>query len=102
MSSFCKCKSYSPFFFSKIISIYAIFDAQNFNDTLTNDIVSFEQLGPGILPQNLRIFLQYSRLSLSRIPRDSEISLRYPYIDISDLLNLGKNEQQYLTNVYVI
>ena len=33
-------------FFSKNISIYAIFNDQNFNDTLTNDIVSFEQLGP--------------------------------------------------------
>ena len=36
-------------FFSKNISIYAIFNDQNFNDTLTNDIVSFEQLGPGCL-----------------------------------------------------
>ena len=44
MSSFCKCKSYSHFF-SKNISVYAIFD-QNVNDMLTNDIVSFEQLGP--------------------------------------------------------
>ena len=34
------------FFFSKNISIYAIFNDQSFNDTLTNDIVSFEQLGP--------------------------------------------------------
>ena len=34
------------FFFSKNISIYAIFNDQRFNDTLTNDIVSFEQLGP--------------------------------------------------------
>ena len=45
MSSFCKCKSYTHFF-SKIISIYAIVNDQNFNDTLTNDIDSFEQLGP--------------------------------------------------------
>ena len=45
MSSFCKCKSYSHFF-SKNISVYAIFDDQRFNDTLTNSIVSFEQLGP--------------------------------------------------------
>ena len=37
------------FFFSKNISIYAIFSDQSFNDTLTKDIVSFEQLGPGIL-----------------------------------------------------
>ena len=41
----CECKSYSHFF-SKNISEYAIFNDQNFNDTLTNDIVSFEQVGP--------------------------------------------------------
>ena len=35
------------FFFSENISIYVIFNDQSFNDTLTNDIVSFEQLGPG-------------------------------------------------------
>ena len=42
VSSFCKCKSY-PHFFSKNISVYAIF-----NDQRSNDIVSFEQLGPGL------------------------------------------------------
>ena len=36
-------------FFSKNISIYAIFNDQSLNDTLTNDIVSFEQLGPDYL-----------------------------------------------------
>ena len=35
------------FFFSKNISIYAIFNDTIFNDMLTNDIVSFKQLGPG-------------------------------------------------------
>ena len=35
------------FFFSKNISEYTIFNDQSFNDPLTNDIVSFEQLGPG-------------------------------------------------------
>ena len=34
-------------FFSKKISIYAIFNDQGSNDMLTNGIVSFEQLGPG-------------------------------------------------------
>ena len=34
------------FFFSKNISIYTIFNDQSFNDTLNNDIISFEQLGP--------------------------------------------------------
>ena len=36
-------------FFSKNISIYAIFNDQSFSDTLTDDIVSFEQLGPDFL-----------------------------------------------------
>ena len=33
-------------FFSRNISIYAILNDLSFNDTLTNDIVSVEQLGP--------------------------------------------------------
>ena len=32
-------------FFSKNISVYAIFNDQSFNDALTIDIVSFDQLG---------------------------------------------------------
>ena len=35
-------------FFSKNISIYAIFNDQSFNDTFTNNILSFEQLGSGL------------------------------------------------------
>ena len=33
-------------FFQQNISVYSIFNVQRFNDMLTNDIVSFEQLGP--------------------------------------------------------
>ena len=44
---FAESKSYS-YFFSKNISIYAIFNDQCFNGTLTKDIVSFEPLGPGL------------------------------------------------------
>ena len=44
VSSFCKCKSFSHFS-SKNISVYAIFNDGSFNDTLTNDIFSFEKLG---------------------------------------------------------
>ena len=32
-------------FFQQKYIIYAIFNDQSFNDTLTNDIISFEQLG---------------------------------------------------------
>ena len=48
VSSFCKCKSYSHFL-RKNISIYAIFNYQSFKDTLTNNIISCEQLGPVFL-----------------------------------------------------
>ena len=37
--------------FSKNISVYAIFNDQNDNEMLTNNIVSFEQLGLGSFEQ---------------------------------------------------
>ena len=46
VSSLCECKSYSCFFSAKILAYMPIFNDQSFKDTLTNDIVSFEQLGP--------------------------------------------------------
>ena len=61
MISFCKCKSYSHFF-SKNISIYAIFNDQSFNGTLTNDIVSFEQLGPELQRNATLADSQYEKL----------------------------------------
>ena len=50
MSSFCtaNCKSYSHFFSKKLQHFCVSLDV-NFNESLTNDIVSFEQLGPGPL-----------------------------------------------------
>ena len=36
------------FFSAKLLAYtYAIFNDQSFNDTLTDDMLSFEQLGPG-------------------------------------------------------
>ena len=63
VSIFCKYKSYSHFY-SKNISIYAILNDQSFNDTLTNDIVSFEQLGP----ENTNLHLSQVRRDLIRPP----------------------------------
>ena len=40
--------SNSQVFLLKKISIYAIFNDTRFNNTLTNGIVSFEQLGPSL------------------------------------------------------
>ena len=52
VSSFCKCKSYSHFF-QQNIRIYAIFNDQSFNETLTDDIVSLEQAGPDVVSKTL-------------------------------------------------
>ena len=41
------------FFQQKSISVLSIFNDQSFNDTLTNDIVSFEQLGPALFLNQL-------------------------------------------------
>ena len=39
-------------FFCKNSCVFAIFNEESFNDTLTYDIVSFEQLGPDGLSKN--------------------------------------------------
>ena len=52
-------KSYS-YFISKNISVYVIFNDQRFKDTLTNNIVSFEQMGPD---DSLFYTLIYSTIS---------------------------------------
>ena len=62
MSSFYKGKSYSHFF-SKNISVFATFNDQCFNNMLTNDIVSFQHLGPELAvlplfePQHEKMYL---------------------------------------------
>ena len=61
MSSFCTAKATHIFFSKKFQHICISLDV-NFNKLLTNDIVSFEQLGPDVL--------LYSQLSLSGNPRD--------------------------------
>ena len=48
------------FFSAKILVYnYAIFNDQSFNDSLINDIISFEQLGPG-----LKLFNKFISLSI--------------------------------------
>ena len=48
------CKSYSHFF-SKIFQHKCVSLDVNFNESVTNDIVSFEQLGPDILVLNMKL-----------------------------------------------
>ena len=76
-------------FFSKNISIYAIFNDQSFNDMLTNNIVSFKQLGPGwqvansVDPHSSRKDYQQIFLFLNKnIP--CRYSLKAPYLGASD------------------
>ena len=48
MSSFCSAKA-THIFSAKNFSIFCISLDVNFNKSLTNDIVSFEQLDPGVI-----------------------------------------------------
>ena len=41
-------KKATHIFFSNNISVYAMFNDQSFNNMLTNDIISLEQLGPDL------------------------------------------------------
>ena len=52
MSSFCTAKATHIFFSKKFQNIRVSLDV-NFNESLTNDIVSFEQLGPGLKIYNM-------------------------------------------------
>ena len=54
------CKSYSHFFSKKFQHICVSVDV-NFNESLTNDIVSFEQLGPVQSP-NQTDYIYWKRL----------------------------------------
>ena len=49
-------------FFSKNISVYAMFNDQNFNNTLTNNIVSFEQLGPDCTNGLVDLYLPWAHM----------------------------------------
>ena len=53
-------------FLAKNICIYAIFNDQSFNDTLMNDIVSSEQMGPDFTTEHseadLELFVIYGGL----------------------------------------
>ena len=51
------CKSYSHFFSKKFQHTCVLLDV-NFNESLTNDIISFEQLGPGNLQMHLSLVIK--------------------------------------------
>ena len=59
------CKSYAHFFSEKIQHICVSLDV-NFNESLTNDIVSFEQLGPSSL-QEVTVELHSNSVTWSAI-----------------------------------
>ena len=63
MSSFCTAKATHIFFSKKFQHICVSLDV-NFNESLTNDVVSFEQLGPDIYGKCVIYCLQQSKGSI--------------------------------------
>ena len=72
VSSFCK--SYSHFS-AKNIRVYAIFNDQSINDTLTNGIISLEQLGPDCQTPYIMLSLLSSTYLFSHFIADALIGL---------------------------
>ena len=88
MSSFSKCKSYSHFF-SKNISIYAIFDDQSLNDMSTNNIVSFEQVGPDRYKFHKLDFSHLSKIFANKVQINSLISVK-KYLESLNANTVGR------------
>ena len=59
---FCTAKSTHIFFSKKFQHICVSLDV-NFNESLTNDVVSFEQLGPGFLGSDLLRGVQFDHFT---------------------------------------
>ena len=57
------CKSYSHFFSKKFQHICVSLDV-NFNESLINDVVSFEQLGPEVQTYREHFYLMTARAQL--------------------------------------
>ena len=60
MSSFCTAKATHIFFSKKFQHICVSLDV-NLNESLTNDVVSFEQVGPDLILKTLNALAQYER-----------------------------------------
>ena len=84
------CKSYSHFFSKKFQHICISLDL-NFNEPLTNDVVSFEQLGPGEMFQEMfiPIYLETAEileeLFISNSSRDWRHILETEYLVTGDM-----------------
>ena len=94
MSSFCK--SYSHLFSKKNQHICVSLDV-NFNESLTNDVVSFAQLGPDLYDsiytvRNCKVYVNtqveytgsmWPRLSTAYVPIDEIKSTKYSWLSLS-------------------
>ena len=77
-----------PYLFSKNFSVYAIFNDQSFNNSLTNDIVSFVQLGPDCRSRDCEFELQLGHTTYNF------------YTDSHSSTDLRKGIYQLLMKVY--
>ena len=93
MSSFCIAKATHIFFSKKFQHIRVSLDV-NFNESLTNDIVSFEQLGPGVLNGLIWESQIATALDKCLTPRFIfQRSNKKPYISAGIFRSLPKDQQ---------
>ena len=78
------------FFSAKNISVYAKFNDQSFNDTLTNDIVSFEQLGPDSTDVHADLSHRWARMHrIFWSPAQMYVYIFNSFVDYSNMVSLG-------------
>ena len=84
------CKSLSHFFIKKFQHICVSLDV-NFNESLTNDVVSFEQLGPDNVPvfDIMHIFFQGAEPDITSYNRVMCACVDYLFYSSSSLDNVG-------------
>ena len=93
MSSFCTAKATHIFSAKKIQHICVSLDV-NFNELLTNDVVSFEQLGP---ENYFYLFLHKSMCSGTHCKDLNEVLIK-----ISHNIPIGLDKGGYPVNIFLI
>ena len=92
VSSFCTAKA-THIFFSKTIQHICILLDVNFNESLTNDVVSFEQLGPGLFYLWSNIMCTARECPVRPFMLSSFFSVRMlKYLDIITTLSIWERE----------
>ena len=93
------CKSYSHFFSKKFQHTCVSFDV-NFNESLTNDIISFEQLGPAVFSTTKTT--DSINFRLEHFIHKIVLQTRFDEVELNNVQKLVVSDGQLTTNIDTI